>query len=364
MHNSTRPPTKWSIEKANQWVAEQPWRVGCNYIPSSAINQLEMWQAETFDPETIERELGWAEELGFNALRVYLHDLLWWQDAQGFKKRIEQFLETANRHKISILLVLFDDCWHDDPKLGEQPDPRPGVHNSGWVKSPGSKVIQNPGEWGRLEDYVSDILTTFGNDERVFMWDIYNEPGNFFLEFQSQSPLLSTLKTIAQLARHFVLPIPSKALLEDAFSWARAAQPAQPLTTGLWYMRENLHSKLNEIALELSDVVSFHSYFDVQITARLVQKLGESGRPLICTEYLARTAGCTFETLLPFFKQHKISCFNWGLVSGKTQTIYSWVDYLPSGEEPPLWFHDILRPDGTPYREQEQDLIRGLTRGD
>ena len=228
MDELTMNTSKWSIEKANQWYAEQPWRVGCNFIPSSAINQLEMWQAETFDPDTIERELGWAEELGFNALRVYLHDLLWMQDAQGFKGRIEQFLDTADRHKISTMFVLFDDCWHDDPKLGVQPTPKPGVHNSGWAKSPGSKVIQNPQEWGRLEDYVSDILTTFGNDERVIIWDIYNEPGNFFLDFQSQSPLPRTLKIIAQLARHFVLPIPSKDLLEAAFSWAPRSSRASP----------------------------------------------------------------------------------------------------------------------------------------
>jgi len=108
-------------------------------------------------------------------------------------------------------------------------------------------------------------------------------------------------------------------------------------------------------------VITFHSYFDLETTARLVAQFQQAGRPLLCTEYLARTAGCTFETHLPYFKEHKIGCFNWGLVAGKTQTFYSWVDHYPSGEEPPLWYHDILRPDGSPYRREEADLIRKLT---
>jgi len=351
---------KWTIDEAKKWFSGQPWLRGCNFYPSTAINQLEMWQEESFDPKTIDRELGWAADLGFNVMRVYLHDMVWYADPDGFKKRIDEYLRISAKHGIKTIFVLFDDCWHDEIKLGPQPKPKPGIHNPGWLQGPGRKVLQNKDEWGRLEEYVKDIIGTYAGDARVIMWDIYNEPGNFFLEFQSQKPLLSMLKTIAQVARHYLLPIPSKSLLEAAFSWARAAQPSQPLTTGTWYMRENLPSKLNKTALELSDVVSFHSYFDVGNSARLVEKLGASGRPLICTEYLARTAGCTFETLLPFFKEHKISCFNWGLVSGKTQTIYSWVDNLPSGEEPPLWFHDILRPDGSPYREEERDLIRGL----
>jgi len=352
---------RWSRERANAWYAEQPWLVGCNFIPSTAINQLEMWQADTFNPETIDRELGWAARLGLNSARVYLHDLLWHADAYGFKSRIDRYLEIATRHKIRTIFVLFDDCWHDDPVLGKQPEPTPGVHNSGWVRSPGSKVVKNPAEWGRLEEYVSDIVSTFGSDERVVVWDIYNEPGNDFLLSLGLPVMLRYGKLIYQLAKHLLLPSPTSPLLQKAFSWARSAQPTQPLTTATWYLTASLESKLNPQALALSDVISFHSYFDLETTSRLVRELEALGRPLLCTEYLARKAGCLFETHLPLFKKERIGCYNWGLVSGKTQTIYSWEEMIEIGEEPPLWFHDILRANGTPYRQEEAQVIKELT---
>jgi hypothetical protein len=235
------------------------------------------------------------------------------------------------------------------------------VHNSGWVKSPGYKIVKDRSQWGRLQDYVCDIVSVFGADERVVLWDLYNEPGNSFLVSLSQPPLLRYAKIILQLVAHLALPNPVTPLLRDIFSWARSAQPDQPLTTGLWYMRANLSSRLNWVALELSDVVSFHSYFAFQVTTRLVTELRQTGRPLLCTEYLARGAGCTLEDHLPYFQQQKIGCHNWGLVSGKTQTMYSWEDHYPSGEEPSVWYHDLLRPDGMPYRQEEADLIRKVT---
>jgi hypothetical protein len=353
---------RWNIEQIAKWYASQPWLVGCNFIPSSAINQLEMWQVESFDPGTIDRELKWAEGLGFNAVRVYLHDLLWWQDAPGFKGRIHHYLDLAHKHGMQTIFVLFDDCWHDDPHLGKQPEPRPGVHNSGWVKSPGTKMIKDPSGWGRLEDYVTDIVSTFRSDERVVVWDVYNEPGNGFLVSFNLPVILRYASILAQFARYFSLPRKTEGLLMKAFSWARAALPQQPLTAGLWYLNAKLEARFNPIAQKLSDVVSFHSYFNLNTTSRIVDKLKEGLRPVICTEYLARSAGSTFEDLLPYYKKEGLGCFNWGLVSGKTQTMYSWQDHYPSGEEPPLWFHDILRPDGTPYNLREVEVIRKTTR--
>ncbi len=220
-------PERWSRERANAWYAKQPWLVGCNFIPATAINQLEMWQADTFDPKTIDRELGWAEDLGFNTMRVFLHDLAWEADPAGFKKRVGQFLEIADRHKIRPLLVLFDDCWNQQPKPGKQPAPIPGVHNSGWVQSPSTASVLNPKTWRRLERYVKDVVGTFGNDPRVLFWDLYNEPGNNSLNEKS-------------------LP-----LVEAVFRWGRAAKPSQPLSVGVWY--EN--AKLNKFQLDASDVM-------------------------------------------------------------------------------------------------------------
>jgi len=358
------PSDKWTVEQATKWYSSQPWLVGCNFIPSTAINQLEMWQAETFDLTTIGRELKWAGDLGFNSVRVYLHDLLWWQDAAGFKDRIKHYLDLAQHNGIRTIFVLFDDCWHDDPKLGKQPEPKPGVHNSGWVKSPGTKLINDPSGWARLEDYVTDIVSTFGTDDRVLVWDVYNEPGNNFM-LSLKLPIIPRYAAILfQLGRQFILPSKTEKLLRGAFAWARAAGPQQPLTSGLWYLKENLEARLDPVVLDLSDIISFHSYFNLASTSRLVDRLKTSGRPIICTEYLARSVGSNFETHLPYFKDQSIGCLNWGLVSGKTQTMYSWEDYYPSGEEPPLWFHDILHPDGDPYNPREVEFIRDILRVD
>src|SRR5436309_12041435 len=108
---------RWSEDDISEWYLKQPWLVGSNYIPSSAINQLEMWQANTFDPKRIDKELGWAESIGLNTMRVFLHDLPWQQDPAGFKKRIDIFLGIAAKHHIKPLFVLFDSVWDPDPRL-------------------------------------------------------------------------------------------------------------------------------------------------------------------------------------------------------------------------------------------------------
>jgi hypothetical protein len=353
--------SRWSVEKAQQWYAAQHWLVGCNFIPSTAINQLEMWQADSFDPETIVRELGWAQNLGFNSVRVFLHDLLWLQDAQGFCDRIRRYLDIAGQHQISTLFVLFDDCWNDHPRLGRQPDPAPGLHNSGWVRSPGMKAIRDEQHWDRLEEYVTGVVSAFGQDERVLLWDLYNEPGNDFL-ISPKLPRLVQIATLISLrTRYLVLPVPAAKLLQKTFSWARQAAPRQPLTTAVWYLTSRLENRLNRAAFELSDVITFHSYSDLEVTRGIFSQLQTAGRPVICTEYLARGGGSNFKSHLPFFKEHKIGAYNWGLVAGKIQTYYSWGDYYPAGEEPPLWHHDILRRDGSPYRQEEVDLIQQIT---
>jgi hypothetical protein len=308
--------------------------VGCNFIPSTAVNQLEMWQGPTFDPTTIGRELAWAAGLGFNTVRVYLHDLAWEGEAYGLIGRMARYLQIAQERGIRTIFVLFDDCWNDDPKAGPQPDPIPGVHNSGWLRSPGSSSISDRTTWPRLERYVKGVVGGFGQDERVLMWDLWNEPGNSGMGTKS-------------------LP-----LLAKAFEWARAVRPAQPLTAGVWFA----HEELNDFQLNASDVVTFHDYWGVESLEAQIDALGATGRPIVCTEYMARTIGSRFETHLPVFKRTRVGCCNWGLVSGKTQTIYPWGS--PGGEpEPEVWFHDIFRADGTPFNAGEAQLIKRLTAG-
>ncbi|HEX6732505.1 MAG TPA: hypothetical protein VF074_20975, partial [Pyrinomonadaceae bacterium] len=202
------PSEKWSETKARDWYAKQPWLVGSNYNPASAINQLEMWQADSFDPKRIDLELGWAESLGMNTMRVYLHDLLWEQDAEGFKRRLNEFLTIASRHGIRPIFVLFDSVWDPDPKVGKQRPPKPGVHNSGWIQSPSRTRLQATAEHAQLEAYVKGVVGAFAKDERVLAWDIWNEPDN---ENQGSYGHLEPKNKV-----ELVL-----ALLPKAFAWAR-----------------------------------------------------------------------------------------------------------------------------------------------
>lgn len=347
---------KWPAQKANEWYEKLPWLVGCNFIPSTAVNQLEMWQAQTFDPVTIDRELEWAASLGMNSARVYLHDVAWTIDPDGFKNRVGQFLSIAARHKIRSTLVLFDDCWYPDPKPGKQPDPKPGQHNSMWLQSPGKAAAQDISEQKRLEAYVSDVVGTFGQDERVLMWDIYNELGNIFLDTLSL-PVWKRMPKLAMLLfRHLLLPIPTLPLFCRTIQWVRNCSPSQPITAAVWIP----FARQNKLLIEASDIVTFHNYKDAKNLARQIKKLKSHGRPVMCTEYIARCAGSLFETCLPVMKKEKVGCYNWGLVSGRTQTIYSWAD-RGKDAEPAIWYHDIFRKDGTPFSEAEVSVIRKLT---
>lgn len=345
---------RWTQSQATAWVREHGWLRGSNFIPSTAINQLEMWQASTFDPATIDRELGYAEGLGFNSLRVFLHDLPWYQDSTAYVDRIDAFLAIAERHKIKILLVLFDSCWHPLPILGAQPAPRPHTHNSGWVQSPGVAALQTPGEYPRLQTYVTGVVRRFRDDPRVVGWDVWNEPDNVDGGAPAR-PGLEPENKVALVGR----------LLPLVFTWARNGEPTQPLTSGVWLGDWSADEKLSPIQrmqLENSDVISFHHYGNLDDLTRAVNGLNRFGRPLLCTEYLARPLGSTFNPHLGFFREHQIAAYNWGFVAGKSQTIYPWDSWTKTYTgEPDPWFHDVLRPDGTPYRAEEVDYIRRVT---
>jgi hypothetical protein len=346
-------PGRWSEGRAAEWYAAQPWLVGSNYIPATAINELEMWQAETFDPATIERELGLAEGLGMTTMRVFLHDLLWQQDAAGYRSRIDQFLAIAARHRIKPLLVLFDSCWDPNPRLGRQRAPTPGVHNSGWLQSPGAKALQDPAEYARLRTYVMGVAGAFGKDPRVLGWDIWNEPDNTNdSSYGKQEPANKVDLVLA--------------LLPQVFAWVREAGVEQPLTSGVWRGDWSADAKLSpmeRIQLEQSDVISFHNYDDGQAFEKRINSLKRYQRPILCTEYMARGNGSTFQGSLPIAKKYNVAAYNWGFVAGKTQTYLPWDSWQKPyvGREPAIWFHEIFRQDGTPYRQDEVELIKTLT---
>jgi hypothetical protein len=347
------PSEKWSDQQAKDWYEKQPWLVGSNYNPASAINELEMWQADSFDPKRIDLELGWAESLGMNTMRVYLHDLLWQQDAEGFKRRLNTFLTIAAKHKIKPIFVLFDSVWDPDPQLGRQRAPRPGVHNSGWVQSPSRKALQDPAEHPRLEAYVKGVVGALANDERVLAWDIWNEPDN--TNQGSYGHLEPKNKVELVLA-----------LLPKAFDWARAAGPRQPVTSGVWkgdWSTPEKMTAMDRLQINLSDVITFHNYDSPTELEKRIGWLKRYNRPLICTEYMARGNGSFFMGGLLVGKAHNVGMINWGLVQGKSQTHLPWDSWERPyvDREPSIWFHEVFRTDGKPYIPEEAAFIKRMT---
>ena len=342
----------WTKARARAWADTTGWLVGSNFAPSSAVNQLEMWQAATFDARAIDRELGLAESLGFNTMRVFLHDQLWRQDSVGFLGRIDQFLTIADRHHIRPMLVLFDAVWDPNPHLGPQRAPIPFIHNSGWVQSPGAAVLADTSRYDDLRGYVQGVVGRFANDRRVVAWDVFNEPDN------TNRPAYVAYEPLDKGARAFLL-------MRKAFGWARQMNPSQPLTAapwkGDWADPANV-PPLVAYMLDSSDVITFHSYDDSATVEHLVTALERYGRPIICSEYMARPRQSTFQKILPIFARRHVGAYNWGFVAGKTQTIYPWDSwYHEYIAEPAVWFHDVFRTDGTPYDATEVAVIRALT---
>lgn len=353
---------RWSEKEINAWYARRDWPVGINFLPSTAVNWNELWQRETFDEETISHELGLAEGIGMNTLRINLPFIVWLYDRDGLVERIDRFLGIASKHHIQVMLTLMDDCGFsgDHPWIGKQKDPRPGVHNSQAAASPGRNIVILPALWPLVKSYVSDIVHVFRDDERIFVWDVYNEPTNdgIFLddgkEAHFQGPLLEM----------------SPKLCREAVSWVRAQDPVQPLTVGAWrnmktFLNRDVRlfdSEIDRLALDCSDILSFHAYSPADVIEESIALLKKLGRPILCTEWLARHAMSTVQDILPIFKREKVGAYSWGLVNGRTQTHLPWPvimqarkDYLD------LWFHDLFYKDGTPYSKEECRLFSQLT---
>jgi hypothetical protein len=343
-------PGRWTAERANAWYQAQGWLVGANYIPANAVNQIEMFQQGTYDPRRIDDELRVARLIGFNTVRVFLHDLLWVQDRAGFQQRLAQFVAIAASRGIKPLFVFFDSCWDPYPRLGAQPQPYPGVHSSGWVQSPGAEHLGDPRYLPVMRDYVVGVMSQFRNDQRVLGWDLWNEPDN---------PAPQYRKVERKDKQELVA-----ALLPQVFQWARSVDPVQPLTSGVWQgsWDPGSRSAIAAVQLDNSDVITFHNYGKPAEFESRITELAPLGRPIMCTEYLARTLGSTVEGILPIAKRHNVGAYNWGLVAGKTQTYFPWDSWEhPYTAPPKLWFHDLLQPSGQAYRDSEIQTIHSLT---
>ena len=355
-------PGRWTVEKANAWYDEHPWLVGANYIPRNAINQLEMWQAETWDPETIAEEMTWAAEMGMNTMRVYLHDLAWRDDKAGLYGRMDEFMDICKERGITPSFVFFDDCHEPTVKSGPQSLPVPGFHNSGWVTSPGRPVVRRyaagtspDSEVERLKAYVQETMEQYRDDDRVLLWELYNEPGcDYFKDTTNQ-------------------------LLYDSWKWAREVAPSQPITSTSLGSLGDMNEPISRVN---SDVHSIHLYSDNRTIAKCVTDYRRDGRPVMATEWLARTHGGTVFDNLPLLKALNVAAINWGFVSGKSGTVWPWssrdrdgvrmwpnqlraegkvMEDWQSMPEPDVWHHDLLRRDGTPFDPAEVELFKLLT---
>lgn len=324
---------RWSAAAAQIWFSKQAWPLGFNYIPSTAINTTEMWQKETFDPATIEREMSAARKVGFNTARVFLQYLVWEDDPAGLKARMRTLMAIGARNHIRIIWVFFDDCTFStvtDPHLGKQPDVIRGEYANGWTPSPGEARVLDRSAWPNLKNYVTDLISTFRLDQRILAWDLYNEPGNSKMENKS-------------------LP-----LLKAVFGWARSTNPSQPVTAGIWNRKL---IDIERVILENSDIVTFHNYGNSAAMTEEINDLSRQGRPMICTEWLARQTGSTVANILPILHDRQVGGIIWGLVNGKMQTNYHWGSRAGS-PAPALWQHDIFRPDMSYYDPAEIALFQ------
>eukprot|EP00927_Polykrikos_kofoidii_P055281 TRINITY_DN49558_c0_g1_i1.p1 TRINITY_DN49558_c0_g1~~TRINITY_DN49558_c0_g1_i1.p1 ORF type:complete len:439 (-),score=57.95 TRINITY_DN49558_c0_g1_i1:28-1344(-) len=370
----------WTRERAADWMERQPWRAGTNYLPSTASNVLDLWDARNFTEtlSVVTREFDLARRLGFSTMRIFLHEVFFHKEGAAFIKRIDQFLDVMQAAGLSAMLVLFDAVWRPDL---ENAKPFPRVHNSAWVQCPSHDVLRAYGEGStdavtRLRRYVEGVVTAFRNDKRVVVWDVYNEPSMFVSE-GLLFPKLALRHGWEHPPKHWVwdaekLSFTLKLLLAS-FEWVRGCKPDQPLTAGVWRYpddpndQSDPHAVFYNIQLELSDVLSLHCYCSTDELQHRIESLKARGRPVLLTEFVARPQQSTWQESLPILHRLGVWGYAWGFVRGRSQTEYAWdtwsahPDDLP--QEPPVWFHDLLHEDGRPYDPEEAKAIWWHTTG-
>ena len=284
---------QWTPSAANDWYTRQPWIVGTNYIQSNTVNQIEMWQQDTFDADRIDLELGWAESLGINTIRVFLHDLVWEHESGGLQRRMDKLLRLVEKHKMRVIFVLFDSSGDPFPELGHQRQPKQGVRNSLWVQSPGAKGLTDSKAVEEALHYAQDVVAAFSIDRRILAWDVWNEPDNTNLGHFTNSDPPNKIDIV-------------RAILPRAFQYVRAGVPTQPVTSGLWKGDWSSAAKLGpveKIQIELSDFITFQNYQGPEEFEKRVKWLQAFGRPVVCTGFLARNQGSTIEAILPIALQ-------------------------------------------------------------
>ena len=323
----------WSPERAWVWYKSKPWIVGWNYTPTTCVNATEWWQDEKKVTDSIiHRELRLGELLGYNSIVVYMQYLVWLKDSVYYKDRFSKFLAIADAHHFTVTPVFFDDvnfiCSADNcgnSHLGDQGEPNPSLLMSQWAASPGPTYVLDVNNRPMFKRYVQDFIRTFGQDKRILMWNLYNEPSNSGMGGRT-------------------LP-----LVELVFQWVREIGASQPLTVSEW------SGGSNGWPYNLSDICSTHGYMNNGGLSGRINDLRASQRPIICTEWLARgNPGTNILIDLPLFKRLGVGAIQWSLINGRMHCERSWTSYN-SYNNP--WFHDVLYNDGKPYKAEEVDAI-------
>jgi hypothetical protein len=343
---------QWPPSAAADWYARQPWIIGANYIQSNTVNQIEMWQQETFDPDRIDMELGWAEGLGINTLRVFLEEMLWEHDSGGLQRRMGKLLNIAEKHRMRVIFVLFDSSGDPYPELGHQRQPKPGVRNSIWAQSPGAKGLVDPKQVEDALAFAQEVVADFSIDKRILAWDVWNEPDNTNQESYANSELPNKEEAV-------------RALLPKVFQYVRAGGPLQPVTSGLWkgdWSSAASLSPIEKIQVELSDFISFQNYDGPQEFEKRVKWLQAFQRPVVCTGFLARNQGSSLEAILPVALKYDVGALVGDLVQGKTQRWLPWDSWKTPyvDREPSVWSQDLFRTTGPLYRKEDADIIRQM----
>lgn len=347
---------QWTKEQAWKWYNSRPWIRGCNFMSSDCANRIDQWQEFGFEErfETTKREIELAESIGYNSFRLILEFEVWDRQHDGFMKRLDRYLAYMYDHGITAMLVLSNDC--SVPKAFFKPavmGPQSydlGYH--GGRKNSPHQGYENNERWNirddpeiakRYNEFVREIITTYAHDPRVIIWNIINEPGN-----------ARGTKSLEQMEKFFEI------------AWT--ISPDQPLCADVWSsdMRgARASNTIEQRALELSDVISFHQYGGFDTMVGEIEQIKTLGRPALNTEWLHRIFHNNVENMYPLFYLEKIGSYNWGFVAGKYQTYEPWEGIWQTvanggGKDYDLtkWQHDLFRPSLRPYDPKEIEIIK------
>lgn len=346
---------QWSKEQAWRWYNDQPWIRGFNGYPSNCVNRIAMWQEfehkEVF--EQIEYEFNLAKETGFNAVRAIIQFECWYYQHDSFMKNLEEYFSLADKYGLKVMLTLGNDCTVSKVNFkpvvfgkqhidwGYHSGIKTGPH-SGGTTVPGYALLDDPEIEPKYYEMVDEIAAKYCKDDRLQIWDVWNEPGN-----GNRGNI--SLKAMTKF-----------------FEIIRSHNPIQPLTADCWRYSEDLvpDREIEKAAIELSDVITFHYYGSFENMVIIIENLKKYGRPIINNEWLNRISGNNVCEIFPLFYLEKIGSYHWGLIAGFSQTYEPWgnyyAEYLKEGSNLDLtkWQHDIYRFNGLPYDVKEIKTIK------